>query len=65
MEKEHNLDENSISNEIDTGSSVENGKKDFSICFGAWDDSRSAEEIINELKADRVNQKEIEDWIDQ
>ena len=35
-------------------------KNDFSLFFGAWDDSRSAEEIINELEAERINQKEIE-----
>lgn len=33
---------------------------DFSTCFGAWDDTRSSEEIIAEIRADRVNQKEIE-----
>ena len=35
---------------------------DFSSCFGAWEDSRSAEEIVNELRADRVNHKEIEEF---
>ena len=35
-------------------------KFDFSSCFGAWKDSRSAEDIINEIRSDRVNSKEIE-----
>ncbi len=33
---------------------------DFSSCYGAWEDERSADEIINELRADRVNSNEIE-----
>jgi hypothetical protein len=37
-----------------------NDDHDFSSCFGAWEDERTADEIINELKADRVNSKEIE-----
>lgn len=37
-------------------------KYDFSSCFGAWEDDRSAEEIISELRADRVNKGEIEDF---
>ena len=37
-------------------------KSDFSSCFGAWADSRSADEIINELRADRVNRNEIEEF---
>lgn len=37
-------------------------KFDFSSCFGAWEDSRSAEEIVNELRTDRVNHKEIEEF---
>jgi hypothetical protein len=35
-------------------------KYDFSSCFGAWEDDRSAEEIVNDLRADRVNKDEIE-----
>jgi hypothetical protein len=35
---------------------------DFSSCFGAWEDERSAEEIISDLKADRVNKKEPEEF---
>lgn len=27
-------------------------KSDFSSCFGAWEDSRSAEDIINEIRSD-------------
>ncbi|NJO00470.1 MAG: hypothetical protein HC880_01205 [Bacteroidia bacterium] len=34
--------------------------RDFSACFGAWEDDRSPEEIINEIRADRVNNREIE-----
>jgi hypothetical protein len=37
-------------------------KYDFSSCFGAWEDDRSAEEIISELRVDRVNKGEIEDF---
>ena len=36
--------------------------RDFSACFGAWEDSRSAEEIINEIRSSRVNNREIEDF---
>ena len=37
-----------------------NDDHDFSSCFGAWEDERTADEIINELRADRVNSREIE-----
>jgi hypothetical protein len=37
-------------------------KFDFSSSFGAWDDDRSADEIINEIRSDRVNNKEIEEF---
>ena len=37
-------------------------KNDFSSCFGAWDDNRSAEEIIADLRSDRVNTDEIEEF---
>ena len=37
-------------------------KYDFSSCFGAWEDDRSAEEIISELRADSVNKGEIEEF---
>lgn len=36
--------------------------RDFSSCFGAWDDTRSADEIFEDLRADRVNNREIEDF---
>ncbi len=36
--------------------------RDFSSCFGAWDDSRTADEIIQDLRADRLNNREIEDF---
>jgi hypothetical protein len=35
---------------------------DFSSCFGAWVDDRSADDIINDLRADRLNSKEIEEF---
>jgi hypothetical protein len=38
-----------------------NDKSDFSLCFGSWDDNRSADEIINELINDRINHLEIEE----
>lgn len=34
-------------------------KNDFSSCFGAWEDSRSADEIINDIRADRVNKPDL------
>ncbi len=37
-------------------------ERDFSSCFGAWEDDRTADEIINELRLDRVNNREIEDF---
>ncbi len=37
-------------------------KRDFSSCFGAWVDDRTADEIIEELRADRVNNQEIEEF---
>ena len=39
-----------------------NDKNDFSSCYGAWEDSRTADEIINELRTDRVNNREIEEF---
>lgn len=37
-----------------------NIQSDFSSCFGAWEDTRSGEEIADEIKAERVNQKDFE-----
>jgi len=37
-------------------------KHDFSSCFGAWDDERSADEIIDDIRNSRVNNREIEDF---
>jgi len=37
-------------------------QRDFSSCFGAWDDNRTAEEIIEDIRIDRVNNQEIEDF---
>ena len=28
---------------------------DFSSCFGAWEDERSADEIMKEIRSDQVN----------
>ena len=39
-----------------------NDKYDFSSCFGAWSDNRSAEEIAEEIRSDRVNNREIEEF---
>lgn len=35
-------------------------ERDFSSCFGAWSDYRTADEINEDLRADRVNNQEIE-----
>jgi len=35
---------------------------DFSSCFGAWSDNRSADEIAEEIRSDRVNNREIEEF---
>lgn len=43
------------------GSNFEN-KGDFSQCFGAWDDERSAKEIVEEIRADRISNSELEDF---
>jgi len=37
-------------------------KYDFSLCFGAWADNRSADEIMEEIRSDRVNNREIEEF---
>jgi hypothetical protein len=37
-------------------------KNDFSSCFGAWEDERSADEIINDIQSSRVNKGDIEDF---
>jgi len=37
-------------------------KNDFSPCFGAWDDERTADEICIDIYSARVNNKEIEDF---
>ena len=35
---------------------------DFSACFGAWDDERSADEIIDDIRNSRINNKETENF---
>jgi hypothetical protein len=37
-------------------------KFDFSSCYGAWNDSRPAEDVAKSLKADRIFQREIEEF---
>lgn len=37
-------------------------QRDFSSCFGAWEDNRTADQIIEDLKADRVDNPEIESF---
>ena len=37
-------------------------ERDFSSCFGAWVDDRTADEIIEELRADRITNREIEEF---
>lgn len=37
-------------------------KHDFSACFGAWEDKRSADEIIEDIRGSQVNNREIEDF---
>ena len=37
-------------------------ERDFASCFNAWVDDRRADEIIEELRADRVNNQEIEEF---
>jgi len=37
-------------------------KFDFSSCFGAWSDNRSADEIAEEIRSDRVNNRETEEF---
>ena len=48
-----------LTQSIDT---MEKENRDFSSCFGAWEDNRSADEIIKDLRADRVDNREIEDF---
>jgi hypothetical protein len=36
---------------------------DFSACFGAWDDDRSAQEIFDDIKKDRNNAREPEELL--
>ena len=37
-------------------------ERDFSSCFGAWIDDRTADEIIEDLRADRENNQDIEEF---
>ncbi|MBN1596869.1 MAG: hypothetical protein JW894_01110 [Bacteroidales bacterium] len=37
-------------------------KRDFSSCFGAWDDVRSADKIIGDIQRDSVNNLDIEEF---
>ena len=40
-----------------------NESYDFSACFGAWDDERSAQQIFDEIQKDRVNARTPEDLL--
>ena len=42
--------------------STDKENRDFSSCFGAWDDNRTADEIMEDLRADRVDNREIENF---
>ncbi len=35
---------------------------DFSNCYGAWDDKRTSDEIINDIYSSRVNSNKIEEF---
>lgn len=35
---------------------------DFSSCFGAWEDERSAEEIIEDMRKSRVDKPDNEEF---
>lgn len=37
-------------------------RHDFSLCFGAWEDERSAEEIITDIQNSRINHRDIEEF---
>ncbi len=37
-------------------------KYNFSSCFGAWEDERSADERIDDIRNDRVNNHDIEEF---
>jgi len=41
---------------------VESNKYDFSSSFGAWEDTRSAEEISHEIKNDRINYTQMDEF---
>ncbi|MCD4818430.1 MAG: hypothetical protein K8S23_07040 [Candidatus Cloacimonetes bacterium] len=35
---------------------------DFSKCFGAWEDERTADEIIKDIYSSRINSNQIEEF---
>jgi len=37
--------------------------QDFSACFGAWDDEKSAQQIFDEIRKDRLNITTPEDLL--
>lgn len=47
---------------IDSFEDQNKDQHDFSNCFGAWEDSRSANEIIDDIRSNRKNIHEIEDF---
>jgi len=39
-----------------------NDSHDFSACFGAWQDDRNAQQISDDIRNERVNIKDLEDF---
>ena len=50
---------NKLTESIDTEST---SKSDFSSGFGAWIDTRTADEIIDDIYSSRVNNRNIEEF---
>lgn len=40
--------------------SEDNKSNDFFSLFGAWEDTRDSDEIINEIRSSRINNRDIE-----
>ncbi|MCF8374376.1 MAG: hypothetical protein K9H64_22325 [Bacteroidales bacterium] len=47
---------------IDSFEDKNENQYDFSACFGAWEDSRNADEIIDDIRSSRINIREIENF---
>ena len=37
-------------------------ERDFSSCFGAWVDNRTTDEVVEDIRAARVNNRETEEF---